>query len=45
MTCAQAMQVARAGVVAEPLPGMQHGVERRLGQRGDIGPAREETAK
>src|ERR1051326_1052674 len=29
------MQVARTGVIAEPLPGMQHVVEGSLGQRFD----------
>ena len=36
------MQVARAGVIAEPGPGLEHVVERRRGQRVDIRPARQE---
>ena len=36
------VQVARAGVVAEPGPGLEHVVERRCGERFDIRPARQE---
>src|SRR5437764_83819 len=36
------MQVAGAGVIAEPLPLMQHLVERSFGQRRKAGPARDE---
>ena len=39
------VQVAGAGVIAEPLPGMQHLVERGRGQRANIGKARHELVK
>ena len=39
------VQVARAGVVAEPLPCLQHIVQRGGGQRPDIGPALEEPVE
>ncbi len=37
------MQIAGAGVIAEPGPGFEHIVERRRRQRAQIGPARQET--
>jgi hypothetical protein len=40
-----AMQVARPRVIAEPLPGMEHGVEVGLGQVTHRRPAREEIAE
>ena len=36
------VQIARAGVIAEPGPGLQHVVERRRGERLHIRPARQE---
>ena len=39
------VQVAGAGVIAEPLPGMQHLVERGGGQRTNIGETRHELVK
>ena len=38
-------EIARARVVAEALPGMQHLVERSRGKRAQVGPAREERAR
>src|SRR4029077_7346415 len=37
------MEIARPRVVAQTLPGMQHVVELRQGERFDIGPALEEA--
>ena len=39
------VQIAGAGVVAEPLPGVQHLVERGGGQRANIGKTRHESVK
>ena len=39
------VQVARAGVVAEPGPGLEHVVERRRRERVDSRPARQEFAR
>ena len=39
------VQVAGAGVIAEPLPELQHLVERGRGERANIGPARHESVE
>ena len=39
------VQVAGAGVIAEPLPLMQHVVERRCGKRANVGKPRHESVK
>src|SRR5438552_2948557 len=39
------MQVARTGVIAEPLPGMQHVVEGSLGQRFEARKPRHKAVK